>query len=204
MKIRLQSAFSFLGFSAFGTFLLCFILLPNCSPTNPSSEQPVENVVTNDSGTTDQGGTSEQNGTPEKGTNSGEVVKDPATGLYWQVEADSNRNVKGSIASCEKLELGGFSDWRLPTKLDYMGLLDNCPEEMKADPQKLGKCNSCADSKRCKALFPQDIKRSIGFKLWISTFRSKTNVWYFLINKGDFQSSPVTYLRGQFHRCVRP
>src|SRR6185369_10517603 len=52
------------------------------------------------------------------------VAKDNVTGLSWQ------RNYRGFVTFsqaldyCETLELGGFSDWRMPTRIELASLID--------------------------------------------------------------------------------
>ncbi|MFZ5893950.1 MAG: DUF1566 domain-containing protein [Myxococcota bacterium] len=56
----------------------------------------------------------------------GEVVVDHVTGLVWEREPTPNsvtnwQNVK---ARCEALTLGGYCDWRLPSRIELLSLLE--------------------------------------------------------------------------------
>lgn len=56
---------------------------------------------------------------------SGGVVKDKESGLTWQKEDDNiKRSHKHAIAYCESLELGGYSDWRIPEACELYSLVD--------------------------------------------------------------------------------
>jgi len=53
------------------------------------------------------------------------VTPDPTTGLIWQDDSyDVNHNWSDAITHCSDLELGGFSDWRLPTRNELDNLYD--------------------------------------------------------------------------------
>jgi hypothetical protein len=48
--------------------------------------------------------------------NSDGTLTDPEAGLMWQVIDDGiERNQEDALVYCSELELGGFTDWRLPT-----------------------------------------------------------------------------------------
>jgi len=52
------------------------------------------------------------------------VMKDTVTGLTWQ-DNISNLSWERSIAYCEDLRYGGYSDWRLPNIYELSSVLDN-------------------------------------------------------------------------------
>ncbi len=52
-------------------------------------------------------------------------LKDQVTGLAWQrTPEQQNKTHAEALAYCDALELGGQSDWRLPTRLEYVTVLD--------------------------------------------------------------------------------
>ncbi len=60
-------------------------------------------------------------------TRSGDIVTDTATGLAWQDDATAASTSlawQGAIDHCEALELGGYTDWRLPNKNELLSIVD--------------------------------------------------------------------------------
>jgi formylglycine-generating enzyme required for sulfatase activity len=54
------------------------------------------------------------------------TVSDIVTGLMWQREDDNvTRNWRDSLAYCENLGLGGYTDWRLPNIKELRSIVDN-------------------------------------------------------------------------------
>ncbi len=55
----------------------------------------------------------------------GFVVTDGNTGMVWQQADDGvTRDWDDAIAYCETLDLGGHSDWRLPSRLELLSIAD--------------------------------------------------------------------------------
>jgi hypothetical protein len=52
------------------------------------------------------------------------TVTDSMTGLMWQADEALPANWEHALAYCEKLDLGGFKDWRLPTIKELSTLVD--------------------------------------------------------------------------------
>ncbi|MCC4600271.1 DUF1566 domain-containing protein [Xanthomonas melonis] len=68
------------------------------------------------------------------------AVIDNTTGLMWSVEslgdqedADTGINQDACKTRCSELRLLGFSDWRLPTRTELSGLVDDCQHEPAID-----------------------------------------------------------------------
>ncbi|MCP4628588.1 MAG: DUF1566 domain-containing protein, partial [bacterium] len=61
----------------------------------------------------------------DKGDN---TIADNVTGLLWEQKTEDNEPVNYTFGEaqkyCEKLELGGRSDWRLPTRKEFVSLLN--------------------------------------------------------------------------------
>jgi hypothetical protein len=56
---------------------------------------------------------------------SGDVVADTVTGLGWQKADDTVLRYQVEAAAyCDDLSLGGFSDWRLPTRMELLTIVD--------------------------------------------------------------------------------
>ncbi len=56
--------------------------------------------------------------------NENSTTLDLTTGLMWQKDESRPANWEEALAYCEKLELAGFNDWRLPTIKELSSLVD--------------------------------------------------------------------------------
>jgi hypothetical protein len=56
--------------------------------------------------------------------NANGTVTDTSTGLTWQKASSSGKGWEQALAYCEGLNLGGYTDWRLPTVKELQGLAD--------------------------------------------------------------------------------
>ena len=56
--------------------------------------------------------------------NSNGTITDNVTGLMWQQGDSGELTIENGITYCDNLVLGGFSDWRLPTKEESMSILN--------------------------------------------------------------------------------
>lgn len=55
-----------------------------------------------------------------------EIVRDTSTGLEWQAVAfEKKMTWKEADQACRELRLGGHSDWRLPTRVELLTLVDD-------------------------------------------------------------------------------
>jgi Protein of unknown function (DUF1566) len=56
---------------------------------------------------------------------SGDVARDDVTGLHWQrsVSAQPFQTWQGALDACERLDLAGFRDWRLPSRIELTSIL---------------------------------------------------------------------------------
>jgi hypothetical protein len=53
------------------------------------------------------------------------TLTDSVTGLVWQLEPEPIEKTKAAAAAyCDALDLGGQTDWRLPSRLEYVTVLD--------------------------------------------------------------------------------
>ena len=61
---------------------------------------------------------------PSFTNNSNGTITDNVTGLMWQQADGGEMTIENAIIYCDNLVLGGFSDWRLPTKQESMSILN--------------------------------------------------------------------------------
>jgi Protein of unknown function (DUF1566) len=56
---------------------------------------------------------------------SNDVVLDEVTGLYWERSVGKRpfQTWEGALATCEDLQLEGFNDWRLPSRIELTSIL---------------------------------------------------------------------------------
>jgi len=65
-------------------------------------------------------------------TKSGDYVIDKKHHMMWQDTQDNINIVTSHIKAssyCEKLKLGGYSNWRVPTREDYKYIIDKTREQ---------------------------------------------------------------------------
>ncbi|MEB1146728.1 DUF1566 domain-containing protein [Xanthomonas campestris pv. campestris] len=110
------------------------------------------------------------------------AVIDNTTGLMWSVEslgdqkdADTGVSQDACKARCSELRLLGFSDWRLPTRTELSGLVDDCQHEPAIDTDA----------------FPRVKPRWH----WTNTPAawSSASAWFVGFNDGDVLSSSRSY-----------
>jgi len=74
-----------------------------------------------------------------------EIVTDNITRLQWQDNEDAKTIIKNNYEAsnyCSKLTLGGYNDWRLPTRKELFGILDFSRVHPSIDTNKFKNINS--------------------------------------------------------------
>ena len=61
---------------------------------------------------------------------------------------------QGAVDYCDALDLGGHSDWYLPSRADFIWLLGGCDEDVLGG--SFGYCLACDGSDTCSGLFGSD------------------------------------------------
>ena len=58
-------------------------------------------------------------------TSTATTMTDKVTALSWQIVAEETQKTQAeAVTYCDNLDLGGHTDWRLPTRLEYVSVLD--------------------------------------------------------------------------------
>lgn len=113
-----------------------------------------------------------------------EVVLDTSSGLMWQDNAvGSTMSWATAITTCEALELGGFSDWRLPNYNELYQLADR--------------------SRTNPAISPVFVNTSSSSVYWSATTNASdtSDAWYVDFSNGVGYWNDETYT--YYVRCVR-
>ena len=116
--------------------------------------------------------------TPTTSTSGGnrDVVIDRTNGLMWQKKPDGiERNWKDAELYCQKLSLGGYSDWRLPNESVLMKMIKN------------------------KMMFSSSLRNNY---YWSSTVSNPTS-WATYVNFGYGDAGMAWKGSGMYVRCVR-
>ena len=104
------------------------------------------------------------------------TVIDSSTGLMWQKKPDGvERNWKDAKLYCQKLSLGGYSDWRLPNESVLMKMIKN------------------------KMMFASSLRNNY---YWSSTVSNPTS-WATYVNFGYGDKGVAWKGSGMYVRCVR-
>src|SRR5690606_15571070 len=67
-------------------------------------------------------------------TSQANVVVDNVTGLMWQREPSESQPYEDAASYCGELATGGFCDWRLPTRIELVSLVDFLRHRPALDP----------------------------------------------------------------------
>jgi Protein of unknown function (DUF1566) len=124
---------------------------------------------------------------------------DPSTGLTWAAR-DNGKDVswKGAMKYCQNLRIGGFSDWRLATLDELIGIYDK---------------NSNAPGRAGNRAFTWHVKGNLFLTgtTWSSNYRTDDRgrnagySWYFDFNDGRSSNQPsgFPYPSSKRALCVR-
>jgi len=126
-----------------------------------------------------------------------DVFYDAKTDLTWQDNKEAVEKVyelksgifsTGAIDYCSKLELNGFTDWRLPTIREYINILD------------ISKYNPAIRVKFKYIILKDNYD---GDYYWTSTLRDDQYTYVINIKSGSFSGSWNKKEYHYFVRCVR-
>lgn len=123
-------------------------------------------------------------------TVTGETVKDAVTGLTWQRNLPEMYAGCTSVCSwekanayCEKLELEGARDWRLPTLIELASILD--------------------DSRVMPSIDAQAFPNTPPEMFWTSSSVANVTTQAWVLNFNIFQADALPKTNSQRVRCVR-
>jgi hypothetical protein len=115
------------------------------------------------------------------------TVTDNTTKLVWQQSTQSFYTQASGGTYCSGLNLGGYTDWRLPSMVELLSLVD---------PTR-------GDSNTVPAINTTAFPGSQPFPYWSSTVSAMTSGsgWTVVFNNGS--NTTNSSASGQYVRCVR-
>ena len=120
---------------------------------------------------------------------------DVVNGLCWQHPSASALYAwQGAMDYCEALSLGGYTDWYLPSRQNFVDMLGGCEASVLSGDG--GFCDSCAGSAVCTNLFGVATDW-----YWSSSLGPDSNAWLAYFTNGGIGYDYLTDAHGV--RCVR-
>jgi len=114
-----------------------------------------------------------------------QTVTDTETNLMWQDDSAAGsvqKTWEGAIAHCEDLTLGGYSDWRLPSRKELLSIVDYSTY----DPA-------------ISSVF----QNVTSLSYWSSTSWSKDPIGGLIVEFSDGESMSSNKENDEYVRCVR-
>lgn len=121
------------------------------------------------------------------------VVVDGVTGLMWAREAspiDEELSLEDAIDYCAELEVAGYCDWRLPTRIELVSLVD------------FTRLTPAIDSKVFSD-FPEPEQQRAGWSFFTSSYDAETEWRVVFLDGGSVPVQRAAALQGARARCVR-
>jgi len=133
-----------------------------------------------------------------------QVWIDSHTGLMWQKWWMPTSMVMGwanAVTYCDELELADFSDWRMPTRDEYIHIMSNCQYNAEWD---MYSCADCATSEECHnfGVTPGDWTGWSTEDFWTGTEFDASQAWFVQFYTGAMTHSDKTRT-DILARCVR-
>jgi len=126
-------------------------------------------------------------------------VFDSGSCMCWEVPGSTAEYTwDGAVAYCENLTLGGFSDWVLASRQDYIDMLGGCDERVLLGAA--GLCNACDSIDSCPGIFAPPVE---GDLYWILTVSSSDANSPYYIEPFSGYLSTGSKPNLSMSRCVR-
>jgi len=122
---------------------------------------------------------------------------DAATNICWQIGYGGPVTLEAAVLYCDTLTLGGYDDWVLANRGDYVAMLGGCDVSVLSGG--VGYCSGCLSSPKCVELL-NDAGTIACY--WTSTAYDTTQSWGVCLNNGLFDVGPNAS-SGGLARCVR-
>jgi len=202
----------------FSLLSISLIVLISCSDDDSVEDNFFSYTPNSPSSSSGGGGVSTSSSPTDN--NTANVYSDPETGLMWQNINPLEKSWDEADSYCESLELGGFSDWRVPTINDLKTLIKGCAstiEECNVSDSCRSKY-SCWEGDKCSCpdsggpaeqgfYWDSGTWEYFGDQqgsFWSSSKRSDSTggySWYVRFNNGSIMDSSVSDIF--YVRCVR-
>ena len=133
---------------------------------------------------------------PDLTDNEDGTVTDNLTGLVWEQKTEENETYSytynDAITYCNELTLGGYSDWRIPTRKEYSTILN------------FGRVSPAMDTNYFP-YYSYTTANEVYYWTYSDYYNDSSQVWRILISFGLIENGPKTEDPPILHkvRCVR-
>lgn len=126
-------------------------------------------------------------------TSQSAVVIDDVTGLMWSRTGspiDEELSFDGAVSYCAESEAGGYCDWRLPTRIELVSLVDFTRAAPAINPEVFSD-------------FPEAPQERLGWSFFTSSTTETTEWWVMFIDGASVPIARGSAVQGARARCVR-
>src|SRR3989338_5468335 len=126
---------------------------------------------------------------PSYTDNGNGTITDNVTGLMWQKEDDNNtRTWSNAVTYCDNLTLGGQSDWRLPSKKEFISRVNYGTYSPSINTTYFPNTNSSGYWSSTTAADNSSYAWFVGFSAGNADSYGKSNYWYVQCVRGEGQT----------------
>lgn len=151
-------------------------------------------------------------GNKAEAENAESAKKSKTPELQWSSPSYSKTTWKEAVASCERLNANGYSDWRLPSIDELRTLIQNHPGTMTGGTCKISQKAEAMDvtlrlSGDCEGSGYGNFSK-LGDENWMWSSTSFRNVWTYDVWGIDFYNGGIAFANQErkeehYYRCVR-